>query len=687
MITRRRMLGSACAIAAGALRAQQAPGAIGYREYARCLPDYLADLAADAYARRNARIASLTTPAAIHNYQMWARRTFQQLAGVLPERTPLNLRTTGALERERYTIEKIVYESRPGLFVTANLYLPNGGTAPYPGVLFQMGHSAPGKGYGLYQRCCQGLVQLGYVVLAFDPIGQGERIFSKRTPTQEHTVPGRQMLLVGETATGALLWDAMRSLDVLASHPKVDSRRLASTGQSGGGTLTMILAAMDDRLAAAAVSSGNTENFAVNPFLAPGSSDDAEQDLIGSGPLAFDRWDMLWPIAPKPLLVAVSAHDFFGTYSPSYEASGREEFAKLSRAYSTLDAAGRLGFVEAPLPHSLSYPMRLAVYNWFERHLNHNDQEMQEEPPTGPEKEETLWCGPSGSVVRDFGSITPVGLIRERARSIQTPSRPADLRSILGMEPGASSAALEVRGTTKYRSCEVLAVEVNTARRVWVPAWLFLPKRAWSKLLLVVDSNGRNGAWHEDELCEQLANAGIAVCAADVRGVGDLEAQFAPGAAGYARSHQTEENYAWASLILGHSLLGQRTTDIVALSQALGQFYPGATLVLAARDRMTVPALCAAALETRIAKTYLARHLVSWRSVAESDNYTCPLASLAPDALRSTDLPEIARSIAPRAVIVAGAIDAAGRLLRSGEAPYVEYREQPAWDFGALSRL
>src|SRR5262249_34878137 len=144
-----------------------------------------------------------------------------------------------------------------------------------------------------------------------------------RSVTEEHDVPGRQMLLVGETATGALLWDAMRSLDVLAAHPQVDPKRLASTGQSRGGMLTQILAAADARLAAAAVSSGNTENFAVTPFLAPGSSDDAEQDLIGSGPLAFDRWDMLWPIAPKPLLVAVSSHDYFGTYSPNYMRSGR----------------------------------------------------------------------------------------------------------------------------------------------------------------------------------------------------------------------------------------------------------------------------------------------------------------------------------------------------------------------------
>jgi hypothetical protein len=449
----------------------------------------------------------------------------------------------------------------------------------------------------------------------------------------------------------------------------------------------MILAAMDDRLAAAAVSSGNTENFAASPFLAPGSSDDAEQDLVGSGPLAFDRWDLLWPIAPKPLLIAVSAHDFFGTYSPSYESSGREEFGKLARAYSTLGAADRLGYFESPLPHALSYPMRLAVYNWFERFLNHSDRAIREEPPTRPEKDEALWCGPTGNTLRDFGGKSPFALIRERAREIRTPDQPADLRAMLGMDPPAAAARLEVRGTTQYRTCEVLAVEVNTAKRVWAPAWLFLPNRAWTRLLLLIEPNGRNAAWHEDELYDQLAAAGIAVCAADVRGVGDLEAQFGPGAAGYARSHQTEENYAWASLILGHSLLGQRTTDIVALSQALLQRYPQAAIALAARDKMTVPALCAAALQPRIAKTYLARHLASWRSVAELEDYSCPLASLALDALRAADLPGIARSIAPRPVTVAGAIDAAGRLLPRGAAPYADYREQPAWDFDALSRF
>ena len=97
-------------------------------------------------------------------------------------------------------------------------------------------------------------------------------------------------------------------------------------------------------------------------------------------------------------------------------------------------------------------------------------------------------------------------------------------------------------------------------------------------------------------------------------------------------------------------------------------------------------ALCATALEPRIGKLYLARHLVSWRSVTELENYSFPLANLAWNALQATDLPDLARSIRPRPLIVAGASDASGRLPRA-EAPYAEYREKPAWDFDALSQL
>ncbi len=231
-------------------------------------------------------------------------------------------------------------------------------------------------------------------------------------------------------------------------------------------------------------------------------------------------------------------------------------------------------------------------------------------------------------------------------------------------------------------------MEVNSALKVWAPAWLFLPKHSWTRLLLILEPNGRNAHWREDDLYPELASAGLAVCAADVRGIGDMQPPFSSGGAvAYAREHQNEENYAWASLMLGHGLLGQRTTDIIAFTQALAHAYPQSSIIVAARDKMTVPALCAAALEHRVSKLYLAQHLVSWRSLVESETYSHTLANFAPGILRATDLPQLARSLAPRAVIVAGAVDASGHLLPRAQSPYADTREEPAWDFKVLSGL
>src|SRR5262249_42756952 len=149
-------------------------------------------------------------------------------------------------------------------------------------------------------------------------------------------------------------------------------------------------------------------------------------------------------------------------------------------------------------------------------------------------------------------------------------------------------------------------------------------------------------------LYAELADRGIAVCAADVRGLGGMEPKYSAGSAHYARSHQSEENYAWASLILGRSLLGQRVTDIVAIVRALARAYPQARIGVAARGRLTVSALCAAAIEPAIAKVYLAGHLTSWRSLLESEEYRETFANFVPGVLAVTDLPEIAKAVAPR---------------------------------------
>ena len=312
----------------------------------------------------------------------------------MPERTPLNARTTGSFEREGYRVEKVIYESQPGLFISANVYIPKKGSRTLSGGSVPERALRRGKANPNYQRCCQGLAQLGFVVLAFDPMGQGERIgypdssgihTRLQDMDSEHTTPGKQMLLVGDTATRFQLWDAIRSLDYLISLPMVDAKRVATTGHSGGGTLTHAVGRRRTiALAAAAPCMGNIENVAALPFIPPGSTDDAEQDFVDSGPVGFDRWDLFYPFAPKPMLIWPSDRDFYSTYSSQYIQNGWQEFQKLKATYVTLHHADRLKWADTPLPHSLAYDSRLLIYNWFSRWLKDRPEPVREEPRGKP---------------------------------------------------------------------------------------------------------------------------------------------------------------------------------------------------------------------------------------------------------------------------------------------------------------
>jgi dienelactone hydrolase len=671
----RRDLFSTSLFAAGAARPATIPARSAdessflgtpYHPYPRCLPDYLRALARKAAEKRDAELAKLTTPAAIEARQKWVRATLWKLIGGMPERTPLNARTTASFERDRHKVEKIVYESRPGLFVSANLYTPKSGNGPFPAVLFQSGHYNEGKANPNYQRCCQGLAQLGFVVLAFDPMGQGERIQypdSSGTHTRlddvdsEHSVPGKQMLLYGDTATRFQLWDSIRSLDYLASLPIVDAKRMGSTGHSGGGTLTMLLSAADERLSAAAVSMGNFENVAATPFLSPGSTDDAEQDFIDSGPVGFDRCDLMYPFAPKPMLYWPSDRDFYATYSSQYISNGWQEFQKVKKIYAVLGHSDRLKWSDTPLPHSLAYDSRLFIYNWFTRWLKDSTRPVREEPPVNPEAEAELYATESGSVVRSLHSETAFTL--NKARKVQR--APARIDALLRVSRRPAPAKVIARAPSPGTTVEVLEIAPEPA--IWLPAWVLSAKDTPrdKPVLLALDPVAAERLWFRPDA--DLAPGSPIICAVDIRGVGALLPEYSPGQGEYAAWHKQEENYAWASLILGKPLLGQRVTDILAVTTALRK-HPATTgrrIRLAAAGRLTTPALFAAAIDDAIEALYLSGGLTSFQDIVQSETYTESLANFVPGLLNHTDLPDVAAGIAPRRIILAGSLGPNGQ--------------------------
>lgn len=698
MMTRREVFRLALAAgAAGSVRGERTgfPGT-PFHNYARCLPDYLRHLAAQAAGKRNAEIAKLVSPAAVEARQKWVRATLWKLIGGMPERTALNPRTTGSFEREEYRVEKVVYESRPGLFISANLYIPKRGAGPYPAVLFQSGHYEEGKAFPNYQRCCQALAQLGFVVLAFDPMGQGERVaYPNSSGTRsrlpdvdaEHTTPGKQMLLYGDTATRFQLWDAMRSMDYLTSLPMVDAKRVGSTGHSGGGTLTMLLAAADERLSVAAPCMGNTENVAATPFLPPGSTDDAEQDFVNSGPVGFDRWDLFYPFAPKPMLIWPSDRDFYSTYSSQYIVNGWEEFQKLRAVYGVLKQPERLKWADTPLPHSLAYDSRMLIYNWFSRWLKNEKAPVSEEPDTKPEPYATLLATESGSVVRSLGSITPFAL--NKARRVNR--TPVTLEGLLEVVRPAAPAG-KILTAVHSGKVTVQVLEVASEPGVWLPGWILRAEHAPSDkpVLLVLDPNSAEHLWFQPDADSVLAPGSPVICAADIRGVGALQPEFSPGAGEYAAWHRQEENYAWGSLILGKPLVGQRVTDILALTAALRRSTNGRPVRIAASGKLTVPALLAAALDPQIESLYLSGGLVSFQSVVESEQYNHPFANFVPDLLNHTDLPEVAATITPRHIILAGPVDGNGKAVapeaarKIYTAASVAIENDPEWSAGRL---
>ncbi|MGE0609339.1 MAG: alpha/beta hydrolase family protein, partial [Pirellulales bacterium] len=259
---------------------------------------------------------ALQTTADAQTYVRGVQDRIRQCFGPEPERTPLNPRVTGVVDREEYTIEKVIFESRPGLLVTANLYIPKGRKFPLPGVVGSCGHSANGKAIDAYQSFVQSLARLGYVTLIFDPIGQGERMQyvdanwqpRRGVGTSEHLHAGNQQVVVGEFFGAWRAWDGIRALDYLLTREEVDPRHVGITGNSGGGTMTTWLCGLEKRWTMAAPGCFVT-TFRRN--LENELPADTEQCPPRALALGLDHSDFLAAMAPKPVIILAKERDYF----------------------------------------------------------------------------------------------------------------------------------------------------------------------------------------------------------------------------------------------------------------------------------------------------------------------------------------------------------------------------------------
>jgi len=361
------------------------------------------------------RKEALKTKADAEAFALEVREKIRESFGPMPEKTPLRPRITGTVDRNAYTVEKLIFESRPEFLVTANLYVPKGRDFPLPGVVGTCGHSHNGKCAEAYQSFAQGLARMGYVVLIYDPIGQGERLqypdekLKSRVGVgvREHLHAGNQQSLVGEFLGTWRAWDGIRALDYLLTRDEVDKQRVGVTGNSGGGTMTTWLCGVEPRWTMAAPACfvttfrRNTENELPA---------DTEQCPPKALALGLDHDDFLAAQAPDPIMILAKEKDYF-------DVRGSEEaLVRLKRLYKLLGAEDDVALFVGPTAHGYSQENREAMYRWFNRVTGVSD--ARTEPELVIEKDETLWCTPNGQVC-ELGSRTVFSFTKAKSESLQ----------------------------------------------------------------------------------------------------------------------------------------------------------------------------------------------------------------------------------------------------------------------------
>src|ERR1700736_1468460 len=269
--------------------------------------------------RRAAWNAIHTEQELLHLQDELRAKLLQMVGGLPEEKTDLHPRITGKIEMDGFSIEKLIFESLPGVYVTALVYIPDDHSAKHPAVLLPAGHAANGKNN--YQELSQRLAQRGYVVLCWDPVGQGERSQfwdAKAGKSRynricaEHAVLGNLAYLAGTNLARWEIWDGMRAIDYLLTRPEVDPDRINITGTSGGGFQTMHIAALDPRIKVAAPSCYITAlPMRVYNRIFKDPDSDPEQDLYGMISNGVDHSGLLLMMYPRPVFVSAAVLDFF----------------------------------------------------------------------------------------------------------------------------------------------------------------------------------------------------------------------------------------------------------------------------------------------------------------------------------------------------------------------------------------
>ena len=569
--------------------------------------------------KRRARFEGVRSEADLLDLQADLRRALLATVGGLPtERGPLYARIVGTIPREGYRIEKLVFESLPGVHVTALVYVPEaaaGAPSRYPAVLLACGHSPIGKAHPAYQEIAARLALRGYVVLCWDPLGQGERsqfwdAAAGRSRYNlvcgEHAVLGNLATLAGLGIGRYFVWDGMRAVDYLLAREDVDGSRLSITGTSGGGFQALWIGALDERVSVVAPSCFPTAlpmRMANRIFEDPDS--DPEQDPFGLVSSGVDHPGLLLLSFPKPMHVSAAVKDFFPIEGT------RKTVREVAEIYGRFGRGDRVVLAEGFHEHRYSPENQESAFAFLDRWNRQPGRRGLAAVATLPE--ESLRCTPSGQVRVDLPGRSLVDVIREEAAKRREP--PLDVRALYraegapdvrrwhltrydeaaGLEP--ETLAFEPAGSTAFGDVVLDRYRLHHSGRFVLPV-VHLHPRSGRAARAVVDFglSGKAGPAEWPLLLAHLKE-GREVLTFDPRGLGETRMRYrATSVDDPSLAPEGEEeayanplsgvlaNHVYNAQLLGRPYVLEMVEDVEIVARFAREQLGVRTLALAGRD-------------------------------------------------------------------------------------------------------
>lgn len=648
---------------------------IRWNNPASLLINHLIKQADHYYELRDKEISGLKNGEDWLRRQEFVRNKLTELVGHFPEKTPLNPRITGVIEKEGYRIEKVIFESMPEFYVTGCLFIPDRIKGKAPGVLNVIGHNQESFRAELYQIIIHNLVKKGIVVFAIDPPGQGEHVqyydpglnFSSiGYSVIEHCYFGNQCFLSGSSAARYFIWDGIRAIDYLLTLKYIDPERIGVTGFSGGGTVTSYLAAFDDRIKVSVPCSWAT---ASRRQLETKGAQDAETEFFHGVSEGITFEDLLEVRAPKPTLLTFVSRDEYLALQ-----GAREAFAEAGKAYEILGRKDNLEMVEDDSKHWLTPKIRLAIYAFFMKHFNISGNPAEEPVEILPAKELTVT--PTGQIstylggrmIFDINKDESSVLIDNIEKARKNPEAHIEAVRIKAKELSGFIPPEEIKtepfinGRYQRDGYSVEKLALPGEGDYVIPFLLFIPDDNIVKhsALVFLHPEGKITEAGPGGEIEKLVKKGFIVAAADVLGTGETKNTATRDlAAGYT------------AVLIGRSVAGIQAGDIVRVIKYLRSRSDVDPLKTGAvgMNEMCIPLIHAAAFDNSINNIVLIGSLISYRSVAMNRFYKIGLTKREgggtehpyevgfswgiAGVLTVYDLPDLIGCMAPRKVVLA----------------------------------